>query len=99
MKKSPEERLYDQAPVIRNPIPVLLKTAGFLAWRSSQAKAPSRQKLATPAVAAAHGLLCLLPRYSDGIVQDSHLFPFYPAATAKAAAGTVFSKLYIKYLP
>jgi hypothetical protein len=94
-KIRPDGRLYDQAPVIRNPIPVLLKTAGFLAWRSLQTKTPSRRTLPPPAVAAACGLLHLLPRYSDGIVQDLHLFPFYPAAAFTAAAGTVLSMIYM----
>jgi hypothetical protein len=44
------------------------------------AKTPSRKMLPLLAVAAAQAFLCLLPRYSDGIVQDSHLFPFYPQA-------------------
>ena len=38
-----------------------------------------------------------LPKYSDGIVQDSHLFPFYPSAHARHVEGTAALYNFIKF--
>ena len=37
----------------------------------------------------------MLPAYSDEIVQDFHLLPFYPLCCTPAVSGTVCSLIYL----
>lgn len=74
---------YDQfhvAPEQTQPTlaPMYPKPAGFLTYGSTE-RQPSRLSPVTAQRARA-----LLPKYSDGIAQDSHLFPFYPLSVAEA---------------